>query len=265
MANQVAYGFVDIQHLFAQRLEEVGTRNVYDAIQATVDEWNRQAAAMTSSLVFTTTLHKERFHLPGGETLQPLDEHGNPRVVKPAGNYDVAYPIQGGGTAWGDNRVSRALMTVAEANRNTLNAMRADADWMRRHILAAIFDNVAWSFGDDRWGSLTIEPLANSDAVTYLKKDGSQATDDHYLNQSSAISDSNNPYPTMRQELDEHPSNAAPYVAYIPSGLRTATEGLTGFVSIPDADVRYGTQTDLVGNAINPGFGDEVLGKIEGE
>ena len=43
--------------------------------------------------------------LGSGGTLQPLDEWGNPLPVKDEGVYDVAFPIQGGGTAWGDNRV----------------------------------------------------------------------------------------------------------------------------------------------------------------
>jgi hypothetical protein len=112
---------------------------------------------------------------------------------------------------------------------------------------------------------LTIEPLANNDTVKYNIIAGASSTDNHYLNQSNAISDSNNPFPTMRQELDEHPSNDGPYICYIPSNARSAVEALTDFVEVTDPDIRYGTQTDLVDNPINPGFGDEVLGKISGE
>ena len=103
-------------------------------------------------------------YLVAGGTLQPLDEWGNPLPVKDEGYYDVAFPIQRGGTAWGTNRESRAMMTVAEAQRFTLGALRRDADWMRRHFLAALFDNTTWTFQDDFKGAFTVQPLANGDA-----------------------------------------------------------------------------------------------------
>lgn len=265
MPNTIAYGFVGSEHLFDQRLEEIGTATVYSMIQESVDEWTRQANAMMSILARPTALHKERYYLPGTGTLQPLDEWGNPKPTKPEGYFDVAYPLQGGGDAWGSNRVSRAYMTLEEANRHTQNAIRRDCDWLDRHILTALFDNVAWVFDDERWGNLTVEPLANNDSVTYNFKSGSSAADDHYLNQNATISDANNPYPTMRQELDEHPGNTGPYIAYIAEGLRDTTEALTGFIPLDDPDIQYGSAADLVASPINPGFGDEVLGKVENE
>ena len=89
-------------------------------------------------------------------TISPLFSQACP-AVKDEGVYDVAFPIQGGGTAWGDNRVSRALMTVGEAQRLTMGMLRRDADWVRRHFLAALFDNTTWTFTDeekDYWGKV---------------------------------------------------------------------------------------------------------------
>jgi hypothetical protein len=266
MANTLAYGFVSLEQLAAERVTTVGERRVMDAIQESVGEYTRQLNALLASFVERTTDHKIRFSLAGDGTLQPLDEHGNPIPVRPSGYYDVAFPIQGGGTAWGNNRVSRALMTVDEANRNTLDAMIRDADWMRRHALAACFDNVAWTFDDSEFGDLTIQPLANSDTVKYTKVGGASATDDHYLAQAAAIDDSHNPFDDIYDELTEHPSNRDPVVVYVASDLTSSIEALTAFIEVADPDLRYGVATTQIDQGVSldviRGLGDEVLGKV---
>jgi len=224
MANTVAYGFTGLQSLFTSRVSEVGVNRVWTAVQESADEYSRQVSGIMATMVERTTQAQEQVELPSSGTLQPLDEWGNPVPVKPAGNYQVAYPIQGGGTAWGTNRITRQLLTVEEANRFTLDAMRRDSDWMIRHILASLFDNVTWTFNDKvgpngakGLGDITIQPLANGDTVTYVRRTGDAATDDHYLGQANAISDSDDPFPTIKTELSEHPSNSGPYVCYTPT------------------------------------------------
>jgi len=260
--NTLAYGFVQYASLAAERVTTVGVQRIWDAIEASTQEHTRQLNALLASFVERTTLYKERFMLPGSGTLQALDENGNPRPVSPSGYYDVAYPIQGGGTAWGDNRVTRALLTVGEANRNTLDALRKDVDWMRRHILAAVFDNVQWTFADPEWGDLAIEGLANGDTVTYLRVGGASSVDTHQLAQAASIDDSNNPFGTIYDELMEHPSNDGPVVVYVPTNLTSSIEALSAFIEVGDPDLRYGVSTDQIGAAFDRGFGDEVLGKV---
>lgn len=262
MANQLAYGFVGKEHLLASRLSEVGAETVWGMVKESVDEHNRQIAALLQSFVFSTTLHKERFRLSSSGTLQPLDEYGNPRPVRPGGYFDVAYPIQGGGTAFGVNRVTGNLLTVEEANNLTLERMREDADWMRRHILASVFDNTTWTWDDEEFGNLTIQPLANGDAVTYNKVGGTVAVDTHQLAQASAIDDSHNPFDDIYDELMEHPSNSGPVVVYVPTNLTTSIEALTAFTEVGDPDLRYGVASTQIGSAFDRGFGDEVLGKV---
>ena len=202
-----SFGFIGYEDLADERIVDGNVRIVNDAIAASVAEHNRQVSAALAELVERTTDYTVRYKIGGGGTLQPLDEWGNPLPVKDAGYYDVAFPIQGGGTAWGDNRVSRALMTVGEANRMTLGVLRRDADWMRRHFLAALFDNTTWSFADEEKGTLTVQPLANGDAVTYARNNGTFATDTHYYAQAAAISDAANPFPTWKTGLSAHPEN----------------------------------------------------------
>lgn len=263
MANELTYGFVGQEHLLGKRLTDVGTATVWDMIRESVNEHNRQIDALLGTIAQRTTLHQERFRLPGSGTLQPLDEYGNPRPVRPGSYFDVAYPIRGGGTAFGGNRVTNALMTVQEINNLTLDAQRRDADWLRRQMLAAIFTNTTVSFDDPEFGSLTIQPLANSDTVEYNKVGGATATDTHYLAQADAIDDSHNPFDDIYDELMEHPSNGnGPVVVYVPTNLTSSVEALTAFTEVGDPDLRYGVNTTQIGAAFGRRFGDEVLGKV---
>lgn len=264
MANQIAYGFVGLEHLFAERLENTNVSVVMTAVEESVNEHNRQAAALLEELSMPTEDYKTRFKQRDSYTLQPLDEYGRPKPLRPAGYYDVAFPIQGGGAAYGFNHISEKLATVADVNRLTIEAMAADADWMKRHLLATIFDETAWAYDDEEHGSLTIQPLANGDSVTYVKKAGAVATDDHYLAQAAAIDASNNPFPTIYQELREHPVNGnGPIVAYIPTALKTSVTGLANFVEVGDPDIQQGANDDTIVGRLDRGFGDEVLGKVD--
>lgn len=266
----IAYGFVDLQDMFQERVNTVGVQRIWDAIDESAAEYNRTIEELMAAMVEKTTVAKEQFELPGGGTLQPLDADGNPLPVKPSGSYNVAYPIQGAGTAWGTNRVSREMLTVREANRLTVDAQQKDVDWMRRHILAALFDNVTWTFNDEvgpdgakGLGSITIQPLANGDSVTYVKKGGSLATDDHYLAQAAAIADAANPYDDIYNDLNEHPSNSGPYVAYISTSLKATTQALANFVEVTDPDVAPASSAASLRSSLARGFGDEVIGKTD--
>lgn len=261
-ANTLAYGFVGLEHLTTERVTDSNRSTVDTAIVQSVEEHNRQVDALLAEFAQPTTDYTVRFKQPGSGTLQPLDEWGNPLPVREEGYYDVAFPIQGGGTAWGDNRVTRALMTVMDANRQTLNSLQKDADWMKRHILAAVFDNTTWTFADPEKGNLTVQPLANADTVTFAKKSGAAATDTHYLAQAAAISDSANPFDDIYAELIEHPGNDGPIVVYVPTNLTADIMAMTGFVEIADPDIELGMNSDTVSGQLNRGFGDEVLGKV---
>jgi len=265
MANLSSYGFIGYEDIAAERVVDGNVAMVNAAIAASVAEHNRQVAAALDELVETTTEYTVRYKSGGGGTLQPLDEWGNPLPVQDAGYYDVAFPIQGGGTAWGDNRISRALMTVAEADRLTMAALRRDADWMRRHIVAALLDNGTWSFTDPEKGALTVQPLANADAVTYVRTNGTSATDSHYYAQAGAIADAANPFPTWLSELKEHPENAGPFVAYVPTNLKASIQGLANFIDVADPNVNPGILAPtLTSSTLGRGFGDEVIGYVDG-
>jgi hypothetical protein len=261
-ANTIAYGFTSLQDVMDLRVAEVGEQVINDAIIESATEYQREADQMLGLLVERTTDYQRRYLLPSGGTLQPIDEWGNPDPVQPTGDYTVAFPIQGGGTAWGDNRVSRELMTVAEANRFALMVEAQDRDWLARHMLAALFTNTTngWTFKDKDHGDLAIQGLANGDTVEYVRRGGSKSTDDHYLGQASAIDNSNNPFPTIEAELSEHPSNTGDIVVFVPTNVVTAVKALSTFRPANDPNIRRGADvTEFVGSPF-VGFGDKFLG-----
>lgn len=267
MANQVLYGFESLKDVFDRRVNDVGVQDVFDAVSQSVQEHNRQLNALMSLFVRRTTEYKVRYRTPTLARLQPLDENGRARPIKPSGQYDVAFPIQMAGAAWGNNYISKIKMTVQEANEATATLISADARWMRDHLLAALFfDDAAggdgWTFADEEHGNLSVMGLADGDTTKYLVKTGadSGATDDHYLAQASAIADATNPYPTLYTELTEHPENGGEVVALIPTNQKTTTEALTNFVPVSDPNVAVGMATDrLVG-----GLGIELPGMLLG-
>ncbi len=263
MPNLQSYGYLSHENIANDRVADGNVAVMAAALAASVAEHNRVVNAALGELVERTTEYSRRYKVGGGGTLQPLDQWGNPLPVKDAGYYDVAFPIQGGGTAWGDNRISRALMTIADADRYTFAALRRDADWIKRHILGAMFDNTSYTYTDPDHGSLTVVPLANGDGALYLRKNGTSSVDTHYYAQAAAIADGTNPFPTLHAELAEHVENSGPYVAYIPTALKATTMALTAFHDVADPNLQQGSGlTQLVGS-LDRGMGDTVLGYVD--
>lgn len=265
MPNQVLYGFVNLKDVFSQRVEAVGVNVVNTAIDETLAEHNRQMAALTSLLVEQTTEYKVRYRTPGAARLQPLDEQGRARPIKAAGYYDIAFPLQDAGTAWGQTYKASKKMTVQEAN-NVLSALLvADKRWLADHILAALFASTAWTFPDPEHGDLTIKGLANGDTDSYLIQAGADtgATDTHYLAQANAIDNSNDPFGTLYSELMEHPENSGEVVAMISTGLKTAVQGLSAFYPQADPHLQPGVATTTVRGTLGVPLPGTLLGYHE--
>lgn len=273
MANSVAYGFIGLQQLFDQRADLVDVAQIQTAITETTRIHSQVIAELMSAVVVPETRWQWRYDLPGAGTLQPLDEWGDPLPTMPAGYYDVALPIQRAGDAYGTNRETRALMTVGELEKKISDATRRDIDWMKRHLLAAWMTKTGWTYNDERWGDLSILPLANNDTVTYLLQSGLVTTDNHYIGQANAIDNSNNPFPAIYTALAHHPSNSGPYIAYCAPNLTTSIEALTALDEPTDSDVIYSTTSQRLNMSDaantnkygpNSGFGEKLIGKANG-
>lgn len=273
MANTIQYGFIGLQHLFDQRIDLVDVDQIQTAITDTTRVHTEAINELVSTVAEPTTKWQWAYDLPGSGTLQPLDEWGDPKPVSPTGQYTIALPLQRGGDAYGTNRETRALMTVAELNKQLADATRRDADWMRRHMLAAWLSSAQWTYNDERWGNLTVLPLANGDSVVYTLQSGAVTTDNHYLFQNAVIANATNPFPTIYKELAEHPTNSGPFIAYVASDLTDSVEALTALDEPRDPDIVYAANDRTISTGINnnqnqygpySGFGERLLGKANG-
>lgn len=261
----ILYGFTNLKDVFSQRIDDVGVAVVNSAIDATIAEHNRQMTALVGLFAEPTTEYKIRYSTPVAARLQPLDENGRARPIKLAGYYDVAFPLQEAGTAWGQTYKASKKMTVQEANKILNTLLTADKRWMRDHILAALFTNVSWTFSDDQHGDLTVKGLANSDTDTYLVQAGADAgaTDTHYLAQAAAIDNSNDPFGTIYSELTEHPENSGEVVVLISSSLKTTVQALSAFYPQPDGNLNPGMATTTVRGSLSVPLPGTLLGYHE--
>lgn len=266
MANQILYGFHNLQDLTNERVTTVGVEKVDTAVQMAVDEHNRQLDALMNFFVTRTTKFKTRFSSVTSARLQPLDEKGRARPIKPSGYYDIALPLQMGGTAWGYDYVTGQKMTVAEVQRITNTMLMADSRWIRDHILSAMFDNDGWTFADPEHGSLSILPLANADTQVYQMFAGGDtgATSQHYLAQANAIDDgADNPFPAIYSTLKAHPENGGEVVAFVPNNLVASIEALATFKPVSDSNVREGANTAVLTGTLNAAVPGTIIGYVD--
>lgn len=182
-----------------------GQRVIYDALMDYVNRVNAEAAASYAVFVSETTQnYKERYHLPGSGYMQEISADQKPDAVKSYGSWDVAYPLRNYADAINGSRVSRAYMTVAELESQSLGIVARSVNTMRREILRALLYKEDETFVDPLWGSLTVKALASGtgDNVLYPPVLGSttEAVRLRYLGSNYAtasISDTNNPIATI--------------------------------------------------------------------
>jgi len=270
MANQVLYGFMNRRDLLDQRVTDATIPEFNAVIDETLAEHNRQLNAVLGLFAERTTNFKERYAAAVLTRSQPLDENGKALPIKRAGYADVAYPIHASGNAWGANYITRAKMTGVEVQRIVNTLVNGDTRWMRDHLLAALFYGTAggsgWTFNDPLKGSLTVQGLANGDSQTYMIQNGADSgtTDTHILAQADAIADATNPFDDIRDDLLEHPENGGDVVAFIPSGLKAATQALTSFKDVADPNIRVGNASDVLIGDLGISYPGTLIGYVDG-
>lgn len=259
------YGFENLQDLRNKRVEEVGVQIVDDAVRKFYAQHNADMDALTNLFCKRTTEYKTKFKTATNNRLQPLDENGKAIVVKGQAQYEVALPLQMAGTAWGANWLTTKKMTVQDVSDKTDTMSIGDINWMRDHLLAALFANVNWNFDDDDHGTLVIKGLANNDSDTYqvLAGAGNQATANHYLAQAANISDAANPFPTIYKKLTSHPENSGEVIVFVASNLVTDIENLANFKEAPDPNIREGANASVLTGNLNATVPGKVVGYVD--
>ncbi len=270
MANSIAYGFHQLQDVFNQRVTEVNTELITTAVEMSAAAYTQDMSALLATL--TQPLigpAKKRVRVGSNGELQPVSQDGTPLPERGGASYEIAVPFWRGATAIAGNQEVWAKMTVRELNEKMLGVQKSDAAWMIRRMLASMFTHTTWTYqdDDDDIGTLSIKGLANGDTDAYPDLNGVFATDNHYLAQANAISNSDNPLPAMLAELEEHPMNMGPYVLYVsPTEAATIASGLSGFNQNPTSTpfVQYGSNVNLADGVDDYiGFGNEVIGECD--
>jgi len=240
----------------------VGQRVIYDEATRYVNRGNDELDRLLSVLIARNTEEfKWRFKLPGSGTLQEITPDGRPVAMKAHGEWDVAFPLKDFGAQLGYNRVDLAYLTIAELRLHIDGVINSNANRMRRQCLEAIFDNTAETW-TDRWhGALTLEPLANGDAVLYppVVGSGTEAVEDHYLvagYTAANIADANDPWTgqiggvaggvNLINELEEHfgkVSGGSNIVTFINTAQIGVVTALSAYVDVPDNWINVGDNT----------------------
>lgn len=267
MAN--IYGILGIADGERVMLQSIGQRVVFDAANEYLASYNTEIGAALGVFVGQTTSdYKWRYKLPGGGMLQRRGGQAESAAVKPFGQWDVAFPLEEFGVqvAWTD--VSFAYMTTQDLARTMDSVRIQDLNVLRYEMLRALFNSTARTFTDENYGSLSIQPLANGDAVTYPPVLGSQseATENHYLESNYAaasISNTNDPVVTVVNELQEHfgaPSGGGNIVTFVNNAHVGQLSALTDFVEVTDRFVTPGNQT-AVPSTLPQGLPGRIVGR----
>lgn len=255
-------------------INTLGQRVVYDAAIQLLEQYNAALnAAMGVFVERTTEDYKIRYKLPGGGRLQRRGGQAQSGAKKAYGAWDVALPLEDFGDQLVGDDVTLAYMTMDEFDRHLDTIMLADVNTVRFEMFKSIFNNTARTFVDPLYGSLTIQSLANGDSVTYPPVEGSEteATDDHYLESgyaAASISDSNNPFATIRDELEEHfgggASGGSNIAVFINNAQTAKTEALTDFDPVAQRFVSEGSNSDVADKGLPAGLPGKLLGYTNG-
>lgn len=274
--ENIGFGFVDLRSHFGVRISDMenGGGIVGAAIDQTLYAYNREFYNKFMGLFVERTIRaSQQYRMPTGGTLQPLDpQHGIPRPRSQYSGYKIGTPIEAGGDAMGDNRVTRALVTVGEANTLTQEMQDADVNWNTDHMMAAMLVKEPFQYEDETKlgyvgaGLIDVVSLANGDNTPYIRRRGrSVGTDNHYTVVVGAISTTNDPFPAIKKNLTEHGTNVdARTVCYVADNLAAVIQGMAHFVPVTRVDINPGANTTTVSNAPDVGIGDDVLGSVSG-
>ena len=268
MAN--IFGLAGLSASDYQFVNTAGQSLIYEATRTYMQMVNEDVARATSVFVAGITEdHSRRYQLPGSGRMNQRASGVGGFAVHASGAWDVAFPIYDFDEQVAANDVDMAYMTPAEYERHVETIVNRYRNEFRWQILHQMFDNVVDTVVD-RWGTLTIQKLANGDAVVYPPVLGStaEATEDHYLASSYAsasISDTNNPFVTIVEELAQHFGEATggnAIAVFIHPDEESAVSALTDFVAVPSNFITPSALADIPVRLPNaPGV---VIGRCSG-
>lgn len=255
-------------------INSVGQQVVYEDLARYLDRVEVDTQAAQAVFVeMDTESYAESYVIPGGSgRMQRRGAQTSVGTVKISGKYDVGYPLEDFADALGWNDVDVAYMSLREFERQVNAIEDRNRNTVRFEMLKALFSNTTRTFIDTRLTTptLTVQPLANGDSVTYPPIAGSEnpATEDHYLVTGytvANISNTNDPVLTAVGELNEHfddSGSGEDNVYFAGSTLSNKLQGLTSFIRIDQSFIQQGITADRVTN-VPTGLPGIVKGRMD--
>ena len=251
------YGLLGIQDYVADRtfVNQIGQQIVYDAVQAEINRINEDLNGAIRVFVSESTEDfKRRYKLPGSGYMQLRSRIAPLGATKTGGAWDVAFPLLDYGDSIATDDVSVAYMSVRDLNVHLDSIQSRAINTTRYSILQALLNNTVWAFKDELNGDLNVQPLANQDGTLYPPVMGAEteAEDNHYLVSgytTASISDTNDPFPTIIDELAEHFGQSAQgdnIVVFFGAGATGKIEDLTDFEVVNDRYIQMGANANEV-------------------
>lgn len=265
------YGILGIADNDRAYVNTLGQRLVFDAVQELLEQYSTDLnAAMRVFIDRETEDYKIRYKLPGGGRMQRRGGQAQTGATKAHGGWDVALPLEDFGDQVADSDIAIAYMSIQELDRHLDTVMIRNTNTVRYEILRALVRNDARPFEDDNWGSLTVQPLANGDAVKYPPVLGSmdEATANHYLEAgylAAAISDVNNPLPTIRNALESKfgaELGGSSVAVFFDETITPKIEALADFEPVPDRFLELGDNVNVPRDL--PAVPGRVIGRCNG-
>lgn len=260
-----ALGLNDNERVFAGT---GGQEVIYSTAVDYINQANTDLAAFLATFSQgMTEKYKQRYKLPGGGQLDRTGGQGPAPAARVFGSWDVAFPLEGFIREVAYTDVSRGYLTVGDFDLHIRGIIDANVRTVRFEMLKALFNDNQDTFEDEIHGSLSIEPLANGDTVVYPPVLGSEteATEDHYLESgyaASALSDINNPYRTIRDDITHHfgiSTGGENLVVFVHGDQVAKTEDLSDFDPTNDRFTTPGANTDQLSPL--PGVPGKIIGR----
>jgi hypothetical protein len=249
------FGALDIKDTERPFTTDSNRRLIWDEMARIFQQWNQDLMDATRLFVQgDTDVFQERYELPGGGELQEEAFEGTRTAeVKRAGFWDVGYPLYqyGASIAWND--VAMAYLTMGQFEATVQTVLNQNNNTVFRLILQALFRATPATYTDKIHGAVTIQPLANGDAVLYPPRIAAtaEATETFLIapNYTEAtISDANDPFKVIQAKLEPYfgfAQGGGRVLALVASSIVPYARTLTNFIDVPYWNVQTSTLTDV--------------------
>lgn len=272
----LVYGLHDLESLKERRVQEIGIQEMNTRLQM----WQAEVNRVFNAVMGTFTARNEtwntmpimRIQLPSVARAQFVDEYGVAKPRQETGYFEQGLPLFRYEDALGFSYEALQKITVEEYSRELMRIERADMSAAMHLFWFAIFYDEAWTFASTEANlpDIPVKPGANSDTDRYIVRgeDDPQAAT-HYIGQAAAISDSADPFPTIKDYLTRYAGTTSNdrCVTFVGDATNvTNITNLSGFTRIDRTrSTVWGDNVSLVNPAADTfiGMGDEVLGEHE--